>query len=196
MAGRRKIGVLFIPGFADWEYGLLAASAVDWFGAEVVSLSPDGQPVTSMAGLRLIPDRSADPSVNEDLDALAVIGSDTWATQEAPDVSALLKAVARRGGIVGGICGATLALAHAGLFENAGHTSNGRDWILKHLPDYAGAAHYRDVPHAVTDGRIVSAPGSAPGTFAIEFLGALLPDQRGQLAEMRALFAREYGAVS
>ena len=91
---------------------------------------------------------------------------------------------------------AHLALARAGLFENTAHTSNGRDWILRHLPDYGGRENYRDVPHAVTDGRIVSAPGSAPGTFALAFLEALYPDKTTELAGMRSMFAREYADAS
>lgn len=196
MPDRKKLGVLFIPHFADWEYGLLAASAVEWFGARAVSLTPDGEPVTSIAGFRLTPERPAAADVNEDLDAIAVIGSDRWAEAGAPDVAPLLAAVAARGGVVGGICGGTLALARAGLFESAAHTSNGRDWIARHLPGYAGAAHYRDVPHAVADGRVVSAPGSAPGTFAVEFLAALFPERRGEIGEMRALFGREHADIS
>lgn len=196
MSEPRKIGFVFIPGFADWEFGLLSGSAADWFGLATVALTPDGDPVTSIGGFRLSGERTIDPAENADLDAVAVVGSDTWPGAEAPDISPLLHAVAARGGVIGGICGGTLALARAGLFENAAHTSNGRDWILRHLPDYAGQGHYRDVPHAVADGRIVSAPGSAPGTFAVEFLSALLPETNGQIAEMRALFAREYGAGS
>ncbi len=192
MADDKTIGFVFIDGFADWEYGLLAASAREWFGARTLSLTPSGEAVRSMSGFRLTPDRGADPAENADLDAVAVIGSDGWATPRAPDVSALLRTVEERGGVVGGICAGTLALARAGLFGNADHTSNGRDWILKHEPDYAGAARYRDVPHAVADGRIVSAPGSAPGTFALAFLETLLPGQQARFSEMRELFAREY----
>ena len=94
----------------------------------------------------------------------------------------LLIAVAERGGVVGGICAGTLALARAGLFRDKTHTSNGRDWILGHVPDYPGAERYRDVPHAVADGRLISAPGSAPGTFAIAFLEALYPERKEQIA--------------
>jgi len=42
----------------------------------------------------------------------------------------------------------------------------------------------------------VSAPGSAPGTFALAFLGALCPGRKEQLAEMRTLFASEYAGGS
>ncbi|ODT06844.1 MAG: glutamine amidotransferase [Mesorhizobium sp. SCN 65-20] len=196
MTASKTIGLLFIEGYADWEYGLLAASAVEWFGLKAVSVSPHASPLASIGGLRLMAERTAEPQANGDLDAIAVIGSDGWASKDAPDVSPLLLAVAQRGGVVGGICGGTLPLARAGLFEGVGHTSNGRDWILGHEPAYVGAGGYRDVPHAVADGRIVSAPGSAPGTFAVAFLEALLPENTEQFGQMRAMFAREYGDAS
>lgn len=192
MTEATTIGFVFVEGFADWEYGYLSASAREWFGARTVSLAPIGGEVRSLSGFRLTPDRGTDPAGNADLDAIAVIGSDLWATPEAPDLSPLLLAVRDRGGVVGGICGATLALARAGLFAETGHTSNGRDWIAERAPDYAGTELYRDVPHAVADGRIVSAPGSAPGTFAAAFLETLFPGERERIGEMRALFAREY----
>ncbi|WP_040585056.1 DJ-1/PfpI family protein [Allomesorhizobium alhagi] len=195
MPASKTIGFIFIDGFADWEYGLLSASAVEWFGGRAVSLSPDGAPRKSMSGFHLTPDRGFDIAENADLDAIAVIGSDHWASNAHPDPSPLLKAVAARGGVVGGICAGTLALARSGLFEAARHTSNGRDWILMHEPAYAGSGNYQDVPHAVADGRIVSAPGSAPGTFALAFMKALYPEQEGQLAEMKTLFAREFAGA-
>ncbi|UCI20692.1 DJ-1/PfpI family protein [Mesorhizobium sp. B2-1-8] len=196
MPDQKTIGFLFVEGFADWEYGLLAASAVEWFGARAVSITPEGKPVTGISGFRLTPDRSADADENTDLDAMAVIGSDRWAGKAPPDASELLTAVARRGGVVGGICAGTLALARAGMFENARHTSNGRDWINGHEAGYAGDLNYQDVPHAVADGKIVSAPGSAPGTFALAFLQTLYPEKGSQLAQMRTLFAKEYAEAS
>lgn len=190
----KTVGLVFIHRYADWEYGLLAASAMEWFGARVLALTPGGDPVASAAGLRLAGDRGLEAAANVDLDAVAVIGSDVWPTSDAPDVSKLLASVAARGGVVGGICAGTLALARAGLFANVRHTSNGRKWILEHLPAYVGAAHYQDVPYAVADGPIVSAPGNAPGTFAHRFLLALYPDREPQLSDMLAMFAKEYGS--
>ncbi|QPC90497.1 DJ-1/PfpI family protein [Mesorhizobium sp. INR15] len=196
MSKQKTIGFLFIEGFADWEYGLLAASAVEWFGARAVSLTPDGKPVTGISGFKLMPDRSVKADENTDLDAVAVIGSDQWAGKAPPDAAGLLTAVASRGGVVGGICAGTLALARAGLFDNANHTSNGRDWINQHEAGYAGDQNYRDVAHAVADGTIVSAPGSAPGTFALAFLETLYPERGNDLTQMRAMFAKEYAAAS
>ncbi|MDQ6434006.1 DJ-1/PfpI family protein [Mesorhizobium sp. LHD-90] len=196
MPDPKTIGFVFVEGFADWEFGLLSASAVEWFGARAVALSPDCNAVRSMAGFLLTPERGIAADENADLDAVAVIGSDLWPSPEAPDMSPLLSAVARRGGVVGGICGGTLPLARAGLFAQAKHTSNGRDWILTHLPDYAGRERYADVQHALADGRIISAPGSAPGTFAHAFLSTLYPERGAELADMKALYAREHLSAS
>lgn len=196
MQDTKTIGFVFVEGFADWEFGMLSASAVEWFGARAVSLAPGARAVRSIAGFLLTPERGISVSENSDLDAVAVIGSDLWPTSAAPDLTPLLQSVAGRGGVVGGICGGTLPLARAGLFAGISHTSNGRDWILNHLPAYSGHEDYEDVPHAVAEGRVVSAPGSAPGTFAHAFLLALYAERRAELAEMRRLYVREYASAS
>jgi putative intracellular protease/amidase len=79
MIVEKKIGFIFIEGFADWEFGILSASAVEWFSARAISITPDGKPVKSMSGFRLTPERSAAPDRNADLDAVVVVGSDNWA---------------------------------------------------------------------------------------------------------------------
>jgi putative intracellular protease/amidase len=187
-----QIGFVFIQGFADWEFGHLAGALPEWFADRAEALTPDGGPVVSMGGFALAGARGLSPDENSDLDAVAVIGSDGWAAESPPDVAPLLTAVAERGGVVGGICAGTLALARAGLFAERAHTSNGREWIQKLVPGYAGAMHYRDVPHAVADRRVISAPGSAPATFALAFLAALYPDKTHELDQLRTFMACEF----
>jgi putative intracellular protease/amidase len=187
-----QIGFVFIQGFADWEFGHLAGSLAEWFDGKAVPLTPGGQSVVSFGGFSLDGERGLTAEENEDLDAVTVIGSDAWSGASPPDVAPLLNAVSGRGGVVGGICAGTLALARAGLFAERAHTSNGRAWIQELVPGYAGAANYRDVPHAVTDNRIISAPGSAPATFALAFLRALYPAKADQLAQIRDFMAREF----
>ncbi|MFO1071460.1 MAG: DJ-1/PfpI family protein [Geminicoccaceae bacterium] len=189
------IGLLFIEGYADWEFGFLSGSAVEMLGARCVALTPGSGLVTSIGGLRLLGQRDPTPAENGDLAAVAVIGSDGWAAPGSPDVTALLHAVAARGGVVGGICAGTLALARAGLFQDRAHTSNGRDWLLGHVPGYAGLERYRDVPHAVADGRVISAPGTAPGTFAAAFLAALFPEREAETAMLRSLLRSEHAGT-
>lgn len=195
MEQKKTIGFVFIDKFADWEFGLLSGSATDWFAARAVALSPLTGQVRSIGGLKLVPERGVGTEENSDLDAVAVIGSDTWPSEDAPDIAPLLHATLARGGIVGGICGGTLALARAGIFEDRRHTSNGAGWIESKIGDYPGSSLYQDVPYAVRDAHIVSAPGSAPGTFTTNFLEALFPEKAGQVAEMREFIAREYQAA-
>jgi putative intracellular protease/amidase len=195
MERKKTIGFVFIDKFADWEFGLLSGSATDWFAARAVALSPLTGQVRSIGGLKLVPERGVGTEENSDLDAVAVIGSDTWPSEDAPDIAPLLHATLARGGIVGGICGGTLALARAGIFEDRRHTSNGVGWIESKIGDYPGSSLYQDVPYAVRDAHIVSAPGSAPGTFTTNFLEALFPEKAGQVAEMREFIAREYQAA-
>lgn len=196
MEKKKTVGFVFVDGWADWEFGMLSGSVTEWFGGRAIALSPSAGPLKSIGGLRLLPDRGVAPLENSDLDAVAVIGSDTWSEADAPDIAPLLHAVLAGGGIVGGICAATLALARAGLFDGRKHTSNGAGWIQSRIGDYAGSSLYQDVPHAVRDGHMVSAPGSAPGTFATEFLSVLFPEQAAQVVDMRAFIAREYQVPS
>lgn len=195
MTALKTIGVVFVDGWADWEFGLLTGSVPEWFGGRIVSISPEGKPVRSIGGLMLTPERSADPDRNGDLDAVAIIGSDTWASAQAPDVAPLIRTVADRGGIVGGICAGTLALARAGLFARAKHTSNEPQWLDHVLASYPGRENYSYVPYAVRDGNVISAPGSAPGTFAIEMLKALYPEKADLFPQMRQMFSAEFATT-
>lgn len=192
MPDSKTLGVLLVEGFADWEYPLLAASAREWFGIDVRFLTPGGSPVTSIAGLRYSDGSAFEAADAGTLDALAVIGSGTWTGDAPPQLGGALHAHHKAGCILGGICAGTVPLARAGLFAGRAHTSNGREWLLEATGGYDGADGYSDVPHAVTAGSIVSAPGSAPGTFACAMLEAMLPQAGEQVAQMRAMFAREY----
>ncbi len=188
----KTIGIALIDGYADWEFGFLSGGAVEHMGAKVVFLSPDGKVVRSIGGLSAKPDRGIGVEENMDLDALALIGSDGWPSQSAPDLAPLVSNVLARGGVVGGICAATVPLAKGGFFEGRRHTSNGREWIANIAGNYAGASQYSDVPDAVSDGRVVSAPGTAPVSFAMAFLLAIYPQAGEMLAGARAMFGAEH----
>ena len=189
---QKTIGIVLIDGFADWEFGLLAGGAAAHFGAKVVFMSPDGKPVTSIGGLEARPARGISPGENGDLDAVALIGSDTWTSDAAPDLSPLLTLVRAKGGVAGGICAATAALAKGGFLEGLRHTSNGREWLKGHAAGYPGAALYQDVPSAVSDSKIVTAPGTAPISFAAEFLANVYPEMRQMTEGVKAMFAAEH----
>ena len=76
------------------------------------------------------------------------------------------------GGAVAAICGATLALASAGLLDERPHTSNGPGFLDMFCPSYRGRNHYVDEP-AVSDGKLITAAGTAPLEWAREILDVL-----------------------
>jgi putative intracellular protease/amidase len=188
----KTIGIVLIDGFADWEFGILSGGAAEHFGAKTVFISPGGKPVFSIGGLEARPARGITPLENADLDALALIGSDAWTGGGAPDLAPLLASVQSKGGVIGGICAATTALARGGFVGGLKHTSNGADWLKGHLGAYPGEALYQDVPRAVSDGGVVTAPGTAPISFAAEFLANVYPDMRPATEGMKAMFGAEH----
>lgn len=154
---------------ADWEYGYLVAglamanqSAPGRFRLLVTS---DGasEEVRTMGGLRIRPDgrlSGVDPS---QVAALVLPGASTWdAGHDA--VLGLATELLRRDVTVAGICGATLGLARAGLLNDRVHTSNAPEFLTS-AAEYSGADHYVAEKVAV-DGRLITAPATAPIDFA------------------------------
>lgn len=181
----KRIAVVLLDDFADWEVGLFAAAAHTWLGARIDHYTPGGRAVRSMGGLTVTPEAALETLAPANFDALAVIGSSGWEPADAPDVGPTLRAALSTGCPVGAICGGTLAAARAGVLQQRRHTSNASDYLLDHVPDYDGS-HYVDSPRAVVDGTLVTAPGSAPASFATSLLGLIWPDHPlvGQLAAM------------
>ena len=64
---------------------------------------------------------------------------------------------------VAGICAATLALARGGLLDHRRHTSNSADFLA--ASQYQGGSLYENAP-AVTDDKLITAPGTAAIDFA------------------------------
>ncbi|WP_342376994.1 DJ-1/PfpI family protein [Myxococcus stipitatus] len=189
-----RIAFIVIAPFADWEPALLAAGARDDFGDEVTWWSPGGQPTPSMGGMTLQVNGALEDFTPDQADALVLVGSATWMTPQAPELTDLLRRAVDAGLVVAGICGATVALAKAGLLDGRAHTSNDLEFLKTQAPSYQGASHYRDVPHAVRDGRLVTAAGTAPVTFTLEILGLLHPEAPEKVAAFK-VFAREHLAA-
>ncbi len=190
----KTIAVLMIDGVVDWEIGPILPSARTWFGDQVVVASVDGEPVLSMGGLRIRPDAAFADLPPLDADLWLLPGSDRWQDGEIAPLGEALRARVAAGRRVAAICGATLALANAGLLNTAAHTSNAPEFLRDNVSGYSGSAHYR-AERVVRDGNLITAPGSSVVSFAVECLRILHPDQEAGIAEMRALFAGEFSGA-
>lgn len=183
----KRIAVVLLDEFADWELGIFAAASRAWLGARIDHYTPGGRAVRSMGGLNVTPEAALETLAPDQFDALAVIGSSGWESADAPDLDAVIRSALSSGRPVGAICGGTLAAARAGVLEERRHTSNGADYLRDHVPTYDGT-QYVNSPRAVVDGGLVTAPGSAPASFATGLLGLIWPDHSvvGELATMIA----------
>jgi putative intracellular protease/amidase len=186
------IVTILSEGYADWETALLNAGARQYYGIETRFATPGGKPVTSAGGLRIMPDLAVEDIDIADIDALVVNGGTAWSRDDAPDIAAVLVAARNAGKTVAGICDATLALAKAGLLDAVRHTSNSAENLDP--TGYAGKALYQDQAAAVVDGRIVTAPGTAP----VSFMGAVLETlglRNGDLDFYLGMYGAEHRAA-
>jgi len=171
------VHVLVFEGFADWEPAIALAELRRSGSVEVVSVGFDDWPVTSMGGLRVIPDRELTDVVPSEVRLFVLPGGTLWEEERYPreELEALLRRLATARVPIAAICGATVALARAGLLADRAHTSNLREYLPWYVPEYAaagGAARYVEAP-AVRDRGVITAGGYAHVEFAREILDEL-----------------------
>jgi putative intracellular protease/amidase len=162
------VHVLVFDGFADWEPAHALAELRRWGKLEVVSVGFTGKEVTSMGGLRVRPDCALADVRVEDVRLLILPGGDMWEQEDAyprAELESLIGELLAVGRPVAAICGATVAMARAGLLDDRRHTSNMPGYLGGLVPGYRGSAHY-DTALAVSDRGVITASGLGPVDFA------------------------------
>jgi putative intracellular protease/amidase len=104
---------------------------------------------------------------SEDVELLILPGGEMWENEAYPRelLDTLVETLVENDTPVAAICGATIALARAGVLDRRRHTSNLPDYLATHAAEYRGAGSYVDAP-AVRDKRVITASGLAPVDFA------------------------------
>ncbi|WP_338669896.1 DJ-1/PfpI family protein [Pseudodesulfovibrio methanolicus] len=187
----QKVAIILTQGFADWEYGLIAGAGGPFYGLDIRFFTPVPGEIRSMGGLSAAVPDGLESIPEWGPGVIAVIGGTIWETDDAPVLDGLLLAHHSKGGIVAGICGGTLALARAGLLDDVRHTSNDADYLHRHAPGYAGSKFFRPEPEAVTDNRVITAPGTAPVGFAAAIFASAGLD-RDAAETFRKMLAAEH----
>jgi len=179
------IYIYLLSTLADWEIGQVSAELnsrrffkVDAPQVIVKTVSVSKEPVKTMGGLTIIPDCTIDEIEENERTVLLLPGADTWAEVQNAKIIQKTVDLLSKGGTVCAICGATVALANAGLLNDRLHTSNGNGFLEMFCPAYKGQKFYIDQP-AVRDRNLIT--GSATGSLMwakliIEKLGVFKPE--------------------
>ena len=159
---------------ADWEVGyLLVELRTGRFTGRpwnIVTVAESREPITTMGGLRIMPDMILDDLDPADSNLIILPGGDMW---DAGGGTAFAAAAARfldAGVPVAAICGATAGLARAGLLDGRRHTSAAAGYLM--ATGYAGGDHYID-ERATVDGDLITAGPQSPVQFACATLRRL-----------------------
>jgi len=182
-----RVHVLVFDGLADWEAGHALAELRRSGGLEVVAVGFNTDAVTTMGGLHVLPDLALSAVVPSDVRLFLLPGGDSWeGTYPRANLEAMLRTLMEKGIPVAAICGATLALARAGLLDDRRHTSNAPEYLAQHAPNYKGSGFY--LPQLATRDRgVITASGLGSVEFAREIfeeLGVLSPGDRSLWFEM------------
>lgn len=162
-----QIVLYALDTMADWEYpyvlaGVAMAAEQGPARYRTRIVTEAGQSVTSMGGMRVLPDGNLSDVDPEQVAVLVLPGGTTWA--EGHDAALdLAQRVLENHGTVAAICGATLGLARAGLLDERAHTSNAAEFLAP--SGYAGAQRYLDA-RVVEDNGVITSPGTMPLDFA------------------------------
>lgn len=131
-----------------------------------------------MGGLTITPDCVIGDIAVSEKSVLVLPGASTWEDPRHGAVIEKAGVLLSAGAAVCAICGATAALANAGLLDRRLHTSNGIGYLEMCSPCYKGQQFYVDEP-SVADHNLITASSTSALLWArqiIERLEVFQPD--------------------
>jgi putative intracellular protease/amidase len=137
---------------------------------EVATVAESHEQVTTMGGLRVVPDMVLADLDPADSAILVLPGAALWDEGGGSPFADTAARFLEAGVPVAAICGATAGLARAGLLDERDHTSAAPEYLA--ATGYSGADHYV-AQRAVVDGDLITAGPQSPVQFACAALGRL-----------------------
>ncbi len=169
---KQKAYHLVFDGLADWEtpYALRAITMSERF--EVVTVGFSDQPITTIGGLKLLPEITINEVSPANAGIFTLPGGDMWEQHSHEKLIDLLHRFHGENVPIAAICGATLEVARAGLTHDVRHTSNSKEYLKAMIPDYRDDEFYVD-ELAVTGGHLITASGLGSIEFGREVIKLL-----------------------
>jgi putative intracellular protease/amidase len=176
---------------ADWEVGHLITelrtgrfTGTPW---NIATVAESRGPITTMGGLRILPDLLLEDLDPDSSNLLILPGADMWDAGGGGAFAATASRFLDAGVPVAAICGATVGLARAGLLDKRNHTSAAAGYLM--ATGYEGGDHYVD-ERAVLDGDLITAGPQSPVQFACATLRRLGLMSERTLQAYEGLFHR------
>jgi putative intracellular protease/amidase len=176
----KNVYVYLQDTLADWEAGYAVAElhsgrffkkTAQPLTVKTCALSM--KPITTMGGLKLLPELTVDEIFQTEAALLLLPGGNTWLEPQHGPVIEKAASFLATGVPVAAICGATFALGKAGMLNRHKHTSNDLTFLREVCGEvYTGSELYQ-TQGAVRDGNLITAAGTAPLEFAYEIIGLL-----------------------
>lgn len=173
---RQTVHLFVLDTLADWEvgYAIAGINRPLWQAQpgryRVATAGVSREPVRTMGGVTIMPDISLDDLDPSQSAMLILPGSDSWEVGKNTEGATKAREFLAAGVPVAAICGATAALARAGILDERRHTSNAPEYLR--ATGYRGEALYQDQP-TVTDENVITASATAPIDFAYQIFKRL-----------------------
>jgi putative intracellular protease/amidase len=171
-----KIYLYVLNTLADWEISHLTAEInsgrflkKNIETPKTIKVGNDLTPITTMGGLEITPDIDVHNINLENGDLIVLPGGNTWQNEENREIINIVHEKLDMDITVAAICGATAALAEAGILDNRKHTSNGKGFLEMMCKNYKGKDFYED-KLVVVDNNLITAAGIAPLEFTYEVI--------------------------
>jgi putative intracellular protease/amidase len=163
---------LIFDDYADWELGHVLAELRRYGKVEVVTVGFSNKGVTSMGGLRVMPDMSISEIDIQDVLVFIIPGGDMWEGSYPKDeIERILHHLEKAQKPITAIC-ATTVIARSGLLVSRKHTSNSLTYLSKMVPEYSESENY--VNSLATRGQhIITASGLGSIEFTLEIFNEL-----------------------
>ena len=170
---------------SDWEpgYAMAELNSGRYFKNKgeripVMTVGVTSDPVSTAGGVTITPNATLDAVTPDSSVMFMLLGADNWNDPKHQPVMDKTRELLEAGANVAAICGATGALANAGLLDDRPHTSNAPEYLKMVAPNYQGEAYFRQ-ERALLDGNLITANSASPLEYArliIEKLDVFSPE--------------------
>ena len=171
--------IYVLETLADWELGYVTAELnsgrffrKDAPEVSVKTAAISKEPVKTMGGLTIVPDCSISDIAADEKSVLLLPGANTWSDPKHSAIIEKAGELLSAGAMVCAICGATAALANAGLLDGRPHTSNGAGYLEMVSPAYRGQKFFIDAP-SVADHNLITASSTGALLWAKQIIERL-----------------------